>query len=119
MFKVLQRCLQIAFGIDEERCRGDDFVAFHYALQYCDVALASTAQLHRARLEAPVPFSDEHNLARATVDHCARGNGRDRFGRGLRTKDDVRIHARSDVAASLFSSIRTGIVRVSSFRISG
>jgi len=95
----LQRRLEVALGIDLERCRRDDFFSLAEPVENLDIAVASAAELDRARLEAAFPFGDQHDPAGPTVDDGACGNGDRRLFVCSRLEHYVGIHI--DLQAAL------------------
>ena len=51
------RCLEIAFGIDEEVRCDDDGLTFLHAFEHLDVVVGARADLHFARLESALSAS--------------------------------------------------------------
>ena len=112
--KALSAALQIALGIDQECCRGDDFLALAEPVEHLDIAVAATAELDRPRLEAAFALGDQHDLPRAAVDHRAGRNGDRRAFVRARCGTRHRRTCRSSAARPGFgSSMRTRAVLVS------
>ena len=68
---------QIAFGVEEERGRGDHFLALRQAISHLDITFAAAADFHGPRLEAALALRYQHDLPRPAIDQGAIRYGRD------------------------------------------
>ena len=90
--KACSAALQIAFGIDQEGRRRDDFFSRADAVEHFDVAVAAAAELDRTRLEAAFALGDQHDLAGPAVDHGAGGDGDCGLLVCPRVEHDIGVH---------------------------
>src|SRR5258708_32315595 len=103
--KALQRRLQVAFRVDQEVGRDDDWLAAGYALPNLHITRASVAQLDFARLEAALALVDEHGLAAAGVHDSAVGNRQDRLATpGVDLRVDIHVVKQDEVRIRQFDA---------------
>ncbi len=88
---ALQRCLQIAFGIDQEVCGDHDAIALGHAVTDLGESFATHADLHFAWFEPSFAAIEYDDLPCTRVDDGAVGHGDD-FSCWSRVDVDVGIH---------------------------